>query len=476
MSLNNCPLMSRQKSVVVDVNDVLEELKEENDRLLKELLIANKCLKMFTQYKTFVESTKLQQILDSNELLKYQELNENVNQMMKNYDNESDRHFDGSNGDNDLINTDKDFVVEQKPQLKSSNNKESIGSKVNEDKREVIINYISQSTAVPLNDDISQRSDKLKNIIRDKNTNEFVCHFKDCDKRFKCRQNYKFHIWKHEDREKLHSCLFPGCDYKCNKKAHLTSHMTTHTGEKPFKCWECTKSFGVKESLKNHRERYHNALDQPLVCDIDGCGKQFQTNLSLNTHQRSIHPKTFKFVCEHQNCNYKSGSKFTYLKHLCTHSDDRPFKCHIDGCDKSFKSKQGLDFHLYHTKLHSTENEDHYQCPHEGCLKLFKFERLMKFHLDRYHSVDKYWCEWPGCDYKTNTKQKLTTHRPMHSDERQYSCSWPLCDKRFKRPQELKHHLRIHNGDKKFVCSWPGCNYRCVFKGNLKKHMTIHQK
>ena len=72
------------KNTVIDINDVLEELSEENNRLLNELLFANKCLKMFIQFKTFVDfiSNKFKLNLETNELEKYEEFNEDINQIV----------------------------------------------------------------------------------------------------------------------------------------------------------------------------------------------------------------------------------------------------------------------------------------------------------------------------------------------------------------------------------------------------------
>ena len=43
------------KKCQIVVNDVLEELNEENKRLLEELLFADKCLKVLIEFKGFVE-------------------------------------------------------------------------------------------------------------------------------------------------------------------------------------------------------------------------------------------------------------------------------------------------------------------------------------------------------------------------------------------------------------------------------------
>ena len=43
------------KKCEIAINDVLEELNEENRRLLYELLLAEKCLKLFAEFKTLVE-------------------------------------------------------------------------------------------------------------------------------------------------------------------------------------------------------------------------------------------------------------------------------------------------------------------------------------------------------------------------------------------------------------------------------------
>ena len=57
------------------VNDIFE-LIDENKRLLNELLFSNKCINLFIEFKSFIDSIsfKLKPILVSNELIKYNEL------------------------------------------------------------------------------------------------------------------------------------------------------------------------------------------------------------------------------------------------------------------------------------------------------------------------------------------------------------------------------------------------------------------
>ena len=70
---------------VIDVNDVLVELREENNRLLNELLFANKCLTILCEFKIFVDliSIKFKENLKSNETKKFRQLSEKVDQTIR---------------------------------------------------------------------------------------------------------------------------------------------------------------------------------------------------------------------------------------------------------------------------------------------------------------------------------------------------------------------------------------------------------
>nr|XP_054920160.1 zinc finger and BTB domain-containing protein 49-like [Dermacentor andersoni] len=102
-----------------------------------------------------------------------------------------------------------------------------------------------------------------------------------------------------------HKCETCG---KFLRAANLSAHYRTHTGERPFKCEICAKSFAHRSNLRDH-ERIHTGL-KPHICQI--CTKPFKSKTELNNHLKS-------------------------------HSNDRPFVCDI--CNRSFKHKRHLQRH-----------------------------------------------------------------------------------------------------------------------------------
>lgn len=143
--------------------------------------------------------------------------------------------------------------------------------------------------------------------------------------------------------------------------------MTTHSGNKPYKCKVCVESFINKVVLDRHM-RFHGAAPKFYRCEF--CFKQLSTETSLKSHVQRLHKQTVQ--CE--LCKQEFSTREQLKDHLS--NDHEPSVCQI--CNKNFTLPRYLKMH---EKLHFDVG-DRFPCP--VCSKLFVMKNI-KSHMFRHH-------------------------------------------------------------------------------------------
>nr|XP_027197368.1 polycomb protein PHO-like isoform X2 [Dermatophagoides pteronyssinus] len=137
------------------------------------------------------------------------------------------------------------------------------------------------------------------------------------------------------------------------------------------------------------------------------CGKVFRNTYKLNRHLY-VHkdPSEKPFMCNWDNCNYRSISKNDLNRHRMIHTGEKPYVCEVGGCEKRYSRADKLRHH----KL-SVHFKD-----------LTKKEQI---------------CIWPGCNFQCLSKSELNRHQSTHQT---IKCNYIGCDKIFDKVDKLKKH------------------------------------
>ncbi|XP_019633061.1 PREDICTED: hunchback-like protein [Branchiostoma belcheri] len=129
------------------------------------------------------------------------------------------------------------------------------------------------------------------------------------------------------------------------KKASKTSSKTkrSSTGDKVFKCGECSYSISRKRDLALHKMKHHTG-EMPFKCK--DCNYSTARKTDLKKH-RIVHTRTLPFSCE--LCDFKTAYQSCLSRHMKVHDenseeakrkDNRVYKC--GECDFSTKKRENL--------------------------------------------------------------------------------------------------------------------------------------
>ncbi|XP_045781676.1 transcriptional repressor CTCF-like [Maniola jurtina] len=171
-----------------------------------------------------------------------------------------------------------------------------------------------------------------------------------------------------------------------------------------------------------------------------------------NKHLRPI------FTCNF--CPYSSHRRYLLLRHMKTHSEDRPHKCNL--CERGFKTTASLQNHV---NMHNGVK------PHvcKYCKSPFTTSGELVRHVRYRHTREKpHKCT--ECDYASVELSKLWRHKRCHTGERPYQC--PHCTYASQDTFKLKRHMRTHTGEKPYKCDH--CKMCFTQSNSLKAHKLIH--
>ena len=287
-------------------------------------------------------------------------------------------------------------------------------------------------------------------------TRPFQCGHEGCGKKYARRERFQAHLVRHA-RDSQYRCYAGDCTgtVRYSDKRALTRHIHVHhTFEKLYQCKICKKWYRRADYLKCHRERMHSSKSvsksssartttnttststmtsgksQPESTQIPEADQQF-SGLRLLAEVSTSQINPFEALATHQPVSFDDEAVTTgiagdpnlpSLQRLAKQSPDptdtnkwiivdksqeKPYKCGYQGCDKSYLRRPHLKRHFVkHT------GTSKFKCPHPECIgnEYFGDNTLLKRHIATRHTLDKPF-ECDRCKKRFTRKEGLKYHR-----------------------------------------------------------------
>ena len=298
----------------------------------------------------------------------------------------------------------------------------------------------------------------------------------ECNREFAYSHHVKTHMEK-EHRKIVHECS--GCTFKSTDKNSLRRHFKViHEKINMNKFCNICKKELAPSNFAQHMKAVHEGVKHH--CNI--CWSSLTSKQQLKVHMRNKHPETLEehekkqqvkhqFSCE--ICEFKTFHKSSIKHHMKSvhHKEDKNKWCKV--CE------QNISYNYFKAHMKAVHEGVRFFC--DVCDKSYKDKKNLKYHLKMNHpetmedqevkkeTMTQYSCEI--CEFKSPHYSGVHHHmKGIHDKEKKLKyCS--ICEKDVSVLYYAKHIKSAHQLGSRFSCDQ--CNQSYTEKGSLQKHVKL---